>query len=681
MSQRKIRRAQQRAVTKDRRRAELKRRRAGLAVSAAIGATALLAPAANAATFEVTSLADAAADACDTDCTLRDAITDANGNGEDDTITFQSGLTGTIGLTEGQLQHSESNALTITGPGSGVITVSGDGDGDGAGNSRIFALYGGPTSISGLTLTKGDAGSSDGGAIFAGESTHTTLEGMAISGNAADAGGGILAENALTVRSSTISGNTANSLGGGISSYGKYAQLRVVDSTISNNTAEVGGGVNVEQLYKYSPSGERFKHVVKSSITGTTIADNDASYAGGGIGVVVLGTGDEFTISHSTISGNDTANDELSTSGGGIFLASNMGQADPDTGELGSLAHQYEDYGAVSGDFRTINTTISGNSADLGGGVGVGGESGQVTGYSGSIAFDNSTIASNVARENGGGLFLSQYETDGGAITSPIVSLTSTLVADNGPQDADRSDSSTGGGLDLSYSLVENAGDAPIAQTPNGTNIFGVDPQLGALGANGGPTATHLPTNVSPAVDRGKAPARLLTDQRGLARTVEGDAPNAPAGDGTDIGAVEVGDPAANPPPFTPLTPPSLVGRDLLPIAVIRKNRLRRQHKTPFIKGVARDDDGVDEVRVALVNKVENRCRVLRPSGEFGKFKRCGRVRMFLPADGTDKWRFELDEPLPIGYYVAYSRAYDVNGQPQMDFTPKSRRPFRIREK
>jgi hypothetical protein len=446
--------------------------------------------------------------------------------------------------------------------------------------------------------------------------------------------------------------------------------------------------VNVAQLYKYdSPSGERFKHVVKSSITGSTIADNDSSYFGGGISISVLGTGDDFTISHSTISGNDSANDEMSTSGGGVWLASNMGQADPDGIDIGfppefeNLAHQYEDYGAVSGDFQTVNTTISGNTADLGGGVGVGGEYGQVTGYSGTIAFDNSTIAANTARENGGGLFLSQYETDAGAITSPIVSLTSSLVADNGPQDADRADTSTGGGLDLSYSLVENAGDAPIAETPNGTNVFGVDPQLGPLGAGGGPTATHLPTNVSPVVDRGKAPARLLTDQRGLARTVEGDAPNAPAGDGTDIGAVEVGDPAAAPPPFTPLTPPSLVGRDLLPIAVIRKNRLRKQQGTPFIKGVARDDDGVDEVRVALVNKVENRCRVLRPSGEFGKFKRCGRVRMFLPADGTKRWRFELDEPLKVGYYVAYSRAYDVNGQPQMDFTPKSRRPFRIREK
>jgi hypothetical protein len=57
-----------------------------------------------------------------------------------------------------------------------------------------------------------------------------------------------------------------------------------------------------------------------------------------------------------------------------------------------------------------------------------------------------------------------------------------------------------------------------------------VDPQLGALGNNGGPTRTLLPLPGSPAIDAGGATA-LLTDQRGLARV---------GGGATDLGAVEV---------------------------------------------------------------------------------------------------------------------------------------------
>jgi CSLREA domain-containing protein len=134
------------------------RRRRELAAGV-IGAALFAAPA-HAATLEVTSLADAPADACDTDCTLRDAITAANASGDpSNTITFQTGLNGTIQLTQGQLPINALNGLTIEGPGRNVISVSGDGDGDqapSAGDSRIFSIStGGAVAISGLTLTRG----------------------------------------------------------------------------------------------------------------------------------------------------------------------------------------------------------------------------------------------------------------------------------------------------------------------------------------------------------------------------------------------------------------------------------------------------------------------------------------------------------------------------------------------
>lgn len=135
MSQRSIRRAQQRRLAAERRRETLKRRRAGLAAGAAIGATALFAPSAQAANFEVNNLVDDPAGLCPVNCTPRDAAAQANANTEADTIIFQSGLTGTIRLTQGEIALGSPYALTIEGPGRDVLSVSGDADDSGTRNA------------------------------------------------------------------------------------------------------------------------------------------------------------------------------------------------------------------------------------------------------------------------------------------------------------------------------------------------------------------------------------------------------------------------------------------------------------------------------------------------------------------------------------------------------------------
>jgi hypothetical protein len=70
--------------------------------------------------------------------------------------------------------------------------------------------------------------------------------------------------------------------------------------------------------------------------------------------------------------------------------------------------------------------------------------------------------------------------------------------------------------------------------------ITGVDPQLGPLQNNGGPTQTMLPSDTSPLIDQGKAASGLTADQRGDPRTVDNGKSKPPGGDGTDIGAVEL---------------------------------------------------------------------------------------------------------------------------------------------
>src|SRR6516225_4851282 len=76
---------------------------------------------------------------------LRDAIATTPSGG---TVDFQSGLTGTITLTSGELAISHN--LTITGPGAGIITVSGNNA------SRVLEVLPGVTAaLSGLTVADG----------------------------------------------------------------------------------------------------------------------------------------------------------------------------------------------------------------------------------------------------------------------------------------------------------------------------------------------------------------------------------------------------------------------------------------------------------------------------------------------------------------------------------------------
>ena len=127
MSARKFRRDRQHHSEREAKRAERLAKLTAKSAGLAAGATVLFAPAADAATLTVTNLNDSGAGS------LRQAVIDANTPGPDQ-IVFQSGLTGAINLTSGDL-NIQDGELTIQGPGAAQITVDGDG------SDRIFDLY------------------------------------------------------------------------------------------------------------------------------------------------------------------------------------------------------------------------------------------------------------------------------------------------------------------------------------------------------------------------------------------------------------------------------------------------------------------------------------------------------------------------------------------------------------
>lgn len=88
----------------------------------------------------------------------------------------------------------------------------------------------------------------------------------------------------------------------------------------------------------------------------------------------------------------------------------------------------------------------------------------------------------------------------------------------------------------LGHNLVGSPSDLSVFDD---SDLFSLDPRMGPVQDNGGPTPTHALLAHSSALDAGTA-SGLPYDQRGQLRPVDNSAwPNRPGSDGTDIGALE----------------------------------------------------------------------------------------------------------------------------------------------
>ncbi|HVC97874.1 MAG TPA: choice-of-anchor Q domain-containing protein, partial [Pirellulales bacterium] len=450
-----------------------------------------------------------------------------------------------IDLTLGQIEIAES--MTIAGPGAGLLSV----DQTTSGGARLFQVdaadpnhNGIVATISGLTLSGGSAGGTAGPGIVPQDaggaienSGGLTLDGLLVANSSATYGGGIYSDSALSVTNSTLSGNTAWE-GGGICNNGASSNAGTVSvggSLFSNNAATAYGGAVYTQFGPVSVSDSTFSgnssqnyggalyiSQATAAVSNSTLSSNFTSPQGDG-GAIYNDNGATLAVTACTL----TANSGYFT-GGGIY---NSGTLTVTASTLSANSAGHAGGGAIRnlGSLGLTNSTLSGNTA---GGDGGGIDNG------GTVTVTSSTLSGNSAAGVGGGIASS------GTVVK--ANIANTIVAGNTAANVASDPDVSGDYGNTDHNLIGLVGDATGFTDSSGAainaNILGtataIDPKLGPLASNGGPTQTMALLPGSPAIDAGgnsppapfSAPA---ADQRGVVRITASDPT-------IDIGAFEL---------------------------------------------------------------------------------------------------------------------------------------------
>lgn len=323
-------------------------------------------------------------------------------------------------------------------------------------------------------------------------------------------------------------------------------------STGSYRFFEVGSGaffsLDSVTLSNGNPGAGNLGGAILVDVDGELVSVNNSIFIGntgvsGGAIAIVEGAGG--TISYSTFTGNTSTGTLAGTGGGAIVIIGGVAKHLNTEASIGPLN------GPCTYNKITASTLNNNSAANMGGAIAVFGDNcgieavtdstlyGNTAGVDGGgIALDssggglvtlgNSTITNNTATTAGGGI---SVETGSflGNLVSTIVALN---TATTGP------DINTTGTIEQeSFNLVGNStGSGLTAGNPNahgsfiGSSTNPINPNLGPLQNNGGPTLTMALLNGSLAIDNGANPLLLNWDQRG---------PDYFRTDGTDIGAYQ----------------------------------------------------------------------------------------------------------------------------------------------
>ncbi len=265
-------------------------------------------------------------------------------------------------------------------------------------------------------------------------------------------------------------------------------------------------GITIEGGSATNYGGGLFNEGGNVTLTNSAVVNNTVNPPSGGIGgggVYNTATG-TMTVSASAVLSNTTTGTNIH--GGGVYnvgiltLVNTTLSGNQATRSGGGL---YNTGTATLSNVTITNNTADSNADDRGDAGGI-----RTTGAGATVAIRNSILAGNL--DNSAGLNPTINPDCNGTLTSQEYNLL---------------------GIDKGCTFTALTGDQV------GTASSPIDPRLGPLQINGGPTPTHAFLLGSPAIDAGDNTTCATTDQRGSVRPMDGD------GNGTaicDIGAYEL---------------------------------------------------------------------------------------------------------------------------------------------
>ena len=273
--------------------------------------------------------------------------------------------------------------------------------------------------------------------------------------------------------------------------------------TISRDTFIDGDGtVTLDAKNALRPL--RIARDVSVTLYNLRLANGKAPVADGGNGGAILNDGN-LIVSNSSFTGGSATN-------GGAIYSSTTGtlRITNSTFEGNSATAQGGAVWSGSADSKITNSLFVGNRADSGG----------ATYVSAPSTFINNTFTQNSARTNGGAIVgAARLSVTNNTIAANSTAAGGSLYAKSGQlllQNSIVANSTTGNNCE---GTIQNGGGN--LQWPGagcGDLIRSTDPQLGALGDNGGATKTMLPALTSPALHQADSATCPDYDQRGTFR-------------------------------------------------------------------------------------------------------------------------------------------------------------------
>jgi outer membrane protein assembly factor BamB len=337
-------------------------------------------------------------------------------------------------------------------------------------NSGVFAT------VQSVEITGGDnKGTQGGGGID--DLGALSVTGVTIKDCTAQVGGAITVGNAasLTVTSSSFTGDTATYFGGAIDSGSVIGTVTgtgtvtVTGSTFTDDSSARGGAID---------SGDVGTGTL--TVADSTFTDDSSAAHGGAIDSGDAGKG-TLTVTDSTFS------DDSSTNGGAID--------DADSGGTAALT--------VTGSTFTHDSATDGgaiDNAERG--------TGDVTVRTSTFNADSATAQGSAVDSGdaaGTGTFLMLNSTIDGNLGRPAIAQESGSVQVAGSILAGSMASCTGSIGDDGYNLLSSA--SSNCGFTAADDLIGVNPRLGSLARNGGPTMTMAPSSTSPALEQVPNPA------------------------------------------------------------------------------------------------------------------------------------------------------------------------------